>query len=148
MLSTSLKYRTGFLFLLLILIPLFRVLPAQVLPSDLSYPANHLEWFTIRSDHFDIHFQEGNEASALAISAIADGVYTSVTHFYDHHPSCRTGIVLRDCTYHSIGAAYFYDFKIKIYLPSNDIQLRGTNHWLRNVITHELTHIVQLVAAK
>src|SRR5690625_5362777 len=87
MLSTSLKYRTGFLFLLLILIPLFRVLPAQVLPSDLSYPANHLEWFTIRSDHFDIHFQEGNEESALAISAIADGVYTPVTHRSEEHTS-------------------------------------------------------------
>lgn len=148
MLSTSLKYRTGFLFLLLILIPLFRVLPAQVLPSDLSYPANHLEWFTIRSDHFDIHFQEGNEESALAISAIADGVYTPVTHFYDHQPSGRTSIVLRDRADYSNGAAYFYDNKIEIYLPSIDIQLRGTHHWLRNVITHEFTHIVQLDAAK
>src|SRR5690625_4502402 len=142
MLSTSLKYRTGFLFLLLILIPLFRVLPAQVLPSDLSYPANHLEWFTIRSDHFDIHFQKGNEESALAISAIADGVYTPVTHFYDHQPSGRTSIVLRDRADYSNGAAYLYDNKIEIYLPSFDIQLCGNPQYLRYFYKLEFYTIV------
>lgn len=148
MLSTSLKYRIFLKFLLLILIPLCRDLPAQVLPSDLSYPANHLEWFTIRSDHFDIHFQEGNEESALAISAIADGIYTPVTRFYDHQPAGKTSIVLRDRADYSNGAAYFYDNKIEIYLPAIDIRLRGTHNWLHNVITHEFTHIVQLDAAK
>lgn len=120
----------------------------QVLPGDLSYPANHLSWHTIHGEHFDIHFQEGNEQSAQVVSAIADAIYYPVTEFYNHHPKQTTSIVLRDRDDYSNGAAYFYDNKIEIFLPSFDMRLRGTHNWLRNVITHEFTHIVQLDAAK
>src|SRR5512140_1154940 len=45
---------------------------------------------------------------------------------------------------YSNGAAYFYDNKIEIYAPNLDFELRGTHNWLRNVVTHEFTHIVQI----
>ncbi|HLP17157.1 MAG TPA: biopolymer transporter Tol, partial [Bacteroidota bacterium] len=34
--------------------------------------------------------------------------------------------------------------KIMLWAPALDFDLRGTHNWLRNVITHEFTHIVQI----
>ena len=38
----------------------------------------------------------------------------------------------------------FFDNKIEIWAPSLDTPLRGDHNWLRNVITHEFTHIIQV----
>jgi Tol biopolymer transport system component len=119
----------------------------QVSPSDLSYPNNHLDWKTVESDHFLIHFQVGNQESALAISAIAEEIYGPVTSLYDYAPSEKTSIVLRDREDISNGAAYYFDNKIDIWLPSLDTPFRGTHSWYSNVIMHEFTHIIQLGAS-
>ena len=36
------------------------------------------------------------------------------------------------------------DNKVEIWASSLDFDLRGTHNWLRNVVTHEFTHIVQI----
>ncbi|MCC5914378.1 MAG: PD40 domain-containing protein [Balneolaceae bacterium] len=137
-----------YLFLLAVLItaPLQTTL-AQVMPGDLSFPHNHLPWFTIESEHFLVHYQQGNSQSAAITSVIAEEIYEPVTSLYGHQPRKKVSIVLRDREDYSNGAAFFFDDKIEIWLPSLDTPLRGTTHWLRNVITHEFTHIVQLGAS-
>jgi Tol biopolymer transport system component len=119
----------------------------QTNPADYHYPHNHLPWFTIESDHFMVHYQKGNSRTAQVASEIAEEVYEPVTSLYSHHPRKKVSIVLRDREDFSNGAAFFYDDKIEIWIPALDTPLRGTHHWLRNVITHEFTHIVQLGAS-
>lgn len=119
----------------------------QVSPGNFSYPYNHLEWKTVESDHFLVHFQEGNQVSALAISAIAEEIHIPVTSLYDYVPPGKTNIVLRDREDISNGAAYYFDNKIDIWLPSLDTPFRGTHSWFSNVIMHEYTHIIQLGAS-
>lgn len=109
-----------------------------------DYPQNHLEWYTIESQHFLIHFQEGNSRSAQVVSRISEEIYPSITDLYEYEPDEKVSIVLKDREDYSNGAAYFFDNKIDIWLPPLDTPLRGTHNWLRNVITHEFTHIVQL----
>ncbi|TVQ03799.1 MAG: hypothetical protein EA359_08445 [Balneolaceae bacterium] len=120
---------------------------AQVSPFSLDYPQNHLPWFTIESDHFLVHFQQGNSRTAQVVSQIADDIYEPVTKLYGHKPRKKVSIILRDREDFSNGAAFFYDDKIEIWLPALDTPFRGTHPWLRNVITHEFTHIVQLGAS-
>lgn len=120
---------------------------AQLHPSLYDYPHNHLEWYTIKGDHFMVHYQEGNSYSALVSIAIADEIYESITELYSYHPKKKVSIILRDREDFSNGAAYFFDDKIEIWLPSLDTPFRGTHNWLRNVITHEFVHIVQLGAS-
>jgi hypothetical protein len=124
-----------------------QVLNAQQNPSFVQYPNNHLKWYTIESPHFLIHFQEGNSRPAQVISRISEEVYDDITSLYDYRPDSRISIVLIDREDYSNGAAYFFDNKIDIWLPSLDTPLRGTNNWLRDVITHEFTHIVQIQAS-
>lgn len=120
---------------------------AQLSPSLYDYPQNHLPWYTIESEHFLIHFQEGNSRSAKVASRLAEEVYPYITGLYDHQPPGKTSIVLDDRADYSNGAAYFFDNQIRIWVPALDTPLRGTHNWMRDVITHEFTHIVQLEAS-
>ncbi len=119
----------------------------QVSPGEYDYPHNHLPWFTIESDHFLVHYQKGNSRTAQLTSKIAEEIYEPVTSLYGHHPRKKVSILLRDREDFSNGAAFFFDDKIEIWIPALDTPLRGTHHWLHNVITHEFTHIVQLGAS-
>lgn len=120
------------------------VIKAQTNPLFYDYPQNHLQWYSIESDHFIVIFQKGNSRSAQVVSRIAEEVYHPITDFYQLEPDSKISIVLKDREDFSNGAAYFFDNKIDIWLPALDFPLRGTNNWLRNVISHEFTHIIQI----
>ncbi|MEO1021701.1 MAG: hypothetical protein AAFW89_04095, partial [Bacteroidota bacterium] len=123
------------------------MLSAQTNPLFYDYPQNHLKWYTIESDHFLIHYQEGSSRSAQVVSRIAEEIYKPITDLYDLEPDQKVSIVLKDREDYANGAAYFFDNKIDIWLPALDTPLRGTHDWLRNVIAHEFTHIVQIQKA-
>jgi hypothetical protein len=120
---------------------------AQTDPQFYQYPQNHLDWYTLESDHFKIHFQKGSDRSARQIAVVAEDVYPGITSLYQHEPDQKVSIVLQDREDYANGAAYFFDNKIDIWVPALDTPFRGYHHWLRNVISHEFTHIVQLQAA-
>ncbi|MFH5883196.1 hypothetical protein ACG2F4_02710 [Halalkalibaculum sp. DA3122] len=120
---------------------------AQLSPSNYDYPFHHLKWYTLESEHFLVHFQEGNSRSAQVTSRIAEEIYPHITELYGLEPTSRTSIVLNDREDYSNGAAYFFDNQIEIWIPALNSPLRGTHNWLRDVISHEFTHIVQLESA-
>ncbi len=129
----------------LLCLPLFSY--GQLSPSLYSYPQNHIPWYTIESEHFNVHFQKGNNRSAQLTSRIAEQIYPQITNLYNHEPDTKTNIVLNDRQDYSNGAAYFFDNQIEIWVPSLNTSLRGTHDWLWDVITHEFIHIVQLQVA-
>lgn len=149
----QLTYRANSIFCgltaLLLLLLSFNLQPlsAQESPSYYEYPFNHLDWYTIESDHFMIHFQKGNSRSAQVVSRVAEEVYYPLTDLYGHEPDSKVSIVLKDREDYSNGAAYFFDNKIDIWVPALNTPLRGYHKWFRNVIAHEFTHIIQLQAA-
>ncbi|WP_069130330.1 TolB-like translocation protein [Rhodohalobacter halophilus] len=140
-------YRLSFLFLITLLTCGVINVHAQVSPQNFEYPHNHLPWFTIQSNHFLIHFQEGSEEIARVSAAIADDVYEPITELYQFKPENKISIVLRDREDYANGAAFFFDDKIEIWIPPLDTPLRGTHDWLENVIAHEFTHMIQLGAS-
>jgi Tol biopolymer transport system component len=75
---------------------------------------------------------------------VAEDVYGPITSLYEYEPQGKVSIVLKDFEDYSNGAAYFFDNKIDIWAPALDTPLRGESNWLRNVIAHEFTHIVQV----
>lgn len=120
---------------------------AQVSPSAYNFPNHHLPWYTLESDHFKVHFQKGNSRSARVAVRIAEEIYPLITDLYDTEPDSKVDIVLKDREDQANGAAYFFDNQINIGIPALDTPFRGTHYWLRNVITHEFTHIISLKAA-
>ncbi len=104
-----------------------------------------LDWFTIKGKHVQVHFHDGAERTAKVIAKIADEIWDPLCSLYDYEPDV-VHYVVKDIDDYSNGATYFFDNKIEIWTSALDFDLRGTHNWLRNVISHEFTHMVQLQA--
>ncbi|MBS4029619.1 MAG: PD40 domain-containing protein [Ignavibacteriales bacterium] len=113
--------------------------------DDFYHP--ELEWKTIETKHFFVHYHNGTERTANVIAKVAEEIYEPITSLYHHEPDQKVSFVIKDFDDYSNGAAYFYDNKIEIWATSLDYDLRGSHNWLRNVITHEFTHIIQIQTA-
>jgi len=110
---------------------------------------NHpeLEWKTIETEHFSVTYHKGVENSAKRVAKIAEEIYEPITSLYEHEPENPVRFIVQDTDDISNGAAYFYDNKIIIWTLPMDYDMRGTHNWLRDVVTHEFTHIVSMQAA-
>ncbi len=102
-----------------------------------------LDWYTIKGKHVEVHFHEGAERSAKIVCKIADEVWDPICSLYGYEPDV-VHFVIKDIDDYSNGATYFFDNKIEIWTSALDFDLRGTHNWLRNVISHEFTHMVQI----
>ncbi|RMF54332.1 MAG: hypothetical protein D6748_16560 [Calditrichaeota bacterium] len=113
------------------------------------FDANHPElvWQTIETEHFLVHYHQGTERTAQLVAEIAEEVYPSITGLYDYAPKEKVEFVIRDTEDYANGAAYFFDNKVEIWAENLDYILRGTHQWLRDVVTHEFTHIISLQKA-
>jgi Tol biopolymer transport system component len=112
--------------------------------EDKIFNHTELEWQTIETPHFLVHFHRGEERTAREVAKIAESVYGPITEMYDHKPDQKVSFVIRDYDDYSNGGAYFYDNKIEVWASALDIELRGTHPWLRNVVSHEFTHVIQI----
>lgn len=125
-----------------ILIFIFILLPLTVFAQFTEFHPE-LDWYTIKGKHIEVHYHEGAERTAQVIAKIADEVWGPITSLYEYEPE-TVHYVVKDIDDYSNGATYFFDNKIEIWTSALDFDLRGTHNWLRNVISHEFTHLVQI----
>ncbi|MBN1163291.1 MAG: PD40 domain-containing protein [Candidatus Krumholzibacteriota bacterium] len=109
---------------------------------------NHTEiqWKTLETEHFSVHFYAGEEWSARETARIAEEIYGPVTELYGQEMG-RVHIIVKDRSDVAEGMAYFYLNRVDINAADYEFHLRGTADWLRNVVTHEFTHLVSIQAA-
>ncbi len=105
-----------------------------------------LTWLTIKGEKVEVHFHEDAERTAKIVAKIADEIWEPITSLYEYEPE-TVHYVIKDIDDYSNGATYFFDNKIEIWSSALDTDLRGTHNWLRNVISHEFTHLVQIQAS-
>ncbi len=106
-----------------------------------------LDWYTIETEHFLVHFHSGAERTAKVVAKIAEEIYEPITSLYNHKPNQKVSIIIKDYDDYSNGITYFYDNRIEIWASALDFELRGTHNWLRDVVTHEFTHNIQMQVA-
>ncbi|GAB4374180.1 MAG: hypothetical protein Kow0042_18570 [Calditrichia bacterium] len=111
-------------------------------PEEFNHP--ELYWQTIETDHFIVHYHQGTVRTANQVAKIAEEIYPHITGLYQYTPEDKTEFIIRDTDDYANGGAYFYDNKIEIFAQNLDYILRGTHHWLRDVVTHEYTHIISM----
>ncbi|MBI5197176.1 MAG: PD40 domain-containing protein [Nitrospirae bacterium] len=105
-----------------------------------------LKWQTIETDHFAVHFHQGEESSAQRVASSAEEIHAALSRELLWVPSRRTNVILADTTDEIAGYATPF--------PNNTILLNQTpplisipyEDWLRLELTHEYTHILQLDA--
>jgi len=118
-------------------------------------PHPELDWFTMETQHFIINYHSGTERTAHSgtertartVAKIAEDVYGPITSLYQHKPTSKTTFIITDVSDIANGAADYFGNRISIFASPLDFDLRGRHNWLRNVITHEFTHIVQIQTA-
>ncbi|HAJ79094.1 MAG TPA: hypothetical protein DCO75_04920, partial [Fibrobacteres bacterium] len=110
------------------------------------YAFNHpeIKWRSVASEHFIINFYDRTEPAVYAAWKIAEQEYKSLSEIYDFTEHDKINIALADYDDYSNGYASWTNGAIMIWITDSRFDLRGNNTWLRNVITHELTHIVTL----
>ena len=117
-------------------------LPSLTLQSRYNHP--EIEWRTIRTDHFDIHFYPEEEFTARSLAAIADEVFDAVCDQMDYRLTERIHIVVRDQEEMANGFAFYAGDWMTIWATNLHYRLRGRLDWLPVVLTHEFAHIVSL----
>lgn len=107
-----------------------------------------LNWRTIETENkkVKVHFHDEAERTAYVAAQIMDDIWEPITSLYKYEPE-TIHFVIKDIDDYSNGITNFIDNKIEIWASAMDFDLRGTHNWLRNVITHEFTHMVQLQVA-
>ena len=114
--------------------------------SEYNHP--ELDWFTIDTEHFQVHYHNGANRTAQVVAKIAEDIYEPITSLYDWQPDGKIHFIIKDYEDNSNGAAFYYDNKVEIWAPHMTFILRGTHNWLRNVVTHEFSHMISLGAAR
>jgi Tol biopolymer transport system component len=117
-----------------------------------QYPPG-LEWRTITTEHFYVHYHDGAEELARRAAAIAEAAHERVSPFLGWEPRDRTHLVLTDHIDVTNGFATTFPYnRIEIYVsaPGADPSspLDHYDDWLHLVITHEYAHILHLDQAR
>lgn len=110
-----------------------------------SHP--EVDWFTIETKHFTVSYHEGTERTAQITAQIAEEIFDPITSLYNYKPDEKIHFIINDLSDIANGATDYIGNRIEIFSSALDFELRGTHNWLRNVITHEFTHVIQIQSA-
>jgi WD40 repeat protein len=126
---------------------LFFLIFAVAFSQDDEFIHPELDWLTIETEHFLVHYHPGAERTAKVVAKIAEEIYEPITSLYNYKPGRKINFIIKDYDDYSNGATYFYDDRIEIWASALDFELRGSHNWLRDVVTHEFTHMIQMQVA-
>ncbi|MFH1355902.1 MAG: hypothetical protein ABII18_02110 [bacterium] len=139
--SDSLRRLIIKLTILFFIITLFpSVAHAGVFPS-------HLKYYTLKTDHFYIHFPQGIGPIADEIRTISEEAYTNLTARMGWKPWGRTHVVLTDTRDEANGMATVLPYNyILLYIspPDADSSLDSYKDYFRLLFNHEFSHILHI----
>ena len=127
-------------------VALLGVLIGSLVAAPLAAQAPNLDWRTIETQHFYVHFTPPVEGLARRVAADAERAYAQLAQQL-HPPRGKVDVVISDDVDASNGSATPYPTnRIVVYAnpPVSESALRYTNDWGQMVISHELTHIFHL----
>ncbi|MDH4216255.1 MAG: BamA/TamA family outer membrane protein [Gallionella sp.] len=127
---------------------LFPLLLLLFIPVSHAKPDPSFTWTTLTSPHFLIHYHQGEEALAKRVAVLAEDVHNRLVLRMKSQPGSRTHIVLIDALDNANGWATSISYNlITLYItpPLGEPGFGAHPHddWMRMLITHEYTHIVQ-----
>lgn len=106
-----------------------------------------LKWKTLSTEHFNIHFHNGEEEIAQRMAGITEKVYASLSPKLEWKPWLRTEVVLVDNTdaANALAMTLPYNYVLLFVTPPDgNSSLNYYENWLEDLFTHEFTHILQV----
>jgi hypothetical protein len=109
-----------------------------------AYGDPQLDWWTIETAHFRVHYDRPLEPVATRVATLAEKIHERVTQSLGYAPSQTTEIVLTDDVEDANGSATALPFNtIRLYVSAPaDLSVIGDyDDWYTELVTHEYTHI-------
>ncbi len=106
-----------------------------------------LVWRTTTTEHFNIHYYEGEEAVVAKLVPMVEEVYQDLTQRWDCRPWGRTEVVVTDRYDQANGFTEIIPYnliELRVVPPAADSSLADMDDWMRGLFTHEFTHVLHL----
>ncbi|HZG41924.1 MAG TPA: hypothetical protein VEY93_03100, partial [Longimicrobium sp.] len=107
-----------------------------------------LEWRTVRTGHFDVHYPAELEAWARDAASRLDAVHAAVTPLVGSAPAARVTVVIDDPAGEINGSAYSFlrTPYIQLYPTPPDARspLANTRNYTEQLAIHEFAHVAHL----
>ncbi|MFP6642659.1 MAG: hypothetical protein VCF24_03720 [Candidatus Latescibacterota bacterium] len=111
----------------------------------LSAGAVYSQSRTIHTDHYYITFAPGTERTARRVAEVAEEIFPQLAaafQYYDEYAPIHINV--RDDSDFGNGSASNYTNEVNIWASNVDWEIRGEHEWIRNVLTHEIAHVITL----
>ncbi len=122
-------------------------LAALIAPRAARAGDPDLDWWTLETDHFRIHYARGLEPIASRVADLAEVVYVRVGDGLGYAPRSRTELVITDDTDDANGSATslpYNTIRLFVSAPGDLSVLNDYDDWYLDLITHEFTHIAHI----
>ncbi len=106
-----------------------------------------LDWRTLQTSHFNIHFSPAEEGFAARVAKIAERVHQRLSRKFQWQPRGRTEVVLSDESGLPNGMASVVPFDRMLLYPTVPDDIRGledSDDWLEMLFVHEYAHVLHL----
>ncbi len=106
-----------------------------------------LKWRTLSTEHFLIHYHQGEENQARLLAAISEETFEKLHASQHWTPKAKTEVVIADITDSANGSATPYPVNSIVLYLSEPEPLTALDNYtcsLRYIFTHEYTHILNL----
>lgn len=116
-------------------------------PSAVAWEQEGEQWLMFSTEHFEINFLSQHQELAERAATIAETSWDDITVDFKWQPKDRIQIVLTDDFDFSNGWATpvpFNQIRVFISPPDGNSSLEYYDDWFNLLITHELTHIIQM----
>lgn len=124
---------------------------AGVLLATSSFAASmydpELEWRTVHSPRFAVHYPDGAKNLALRMSRVSEEVMDDICALFGFVPEGTIEIVLSDAVDFANGSAQVMPKNIiRLYVaaPTELTGLSSYEDWIRILLIHEISHIVDI----
>jgi hypothetical protein len=119
---------------------------AEVYDSRLTQPSPRAKWYSLETEHFNIHFTQAHKDYAQRLAEIAERQHQKLTQKMRWSPVSKTEIVVNDSVDFSNGASTPYPYN-QFYVYMNEPtegELKDHIDFVETLFTHEYTHILHL----
>ncbi|MDB5049692.1 MAG: hypothetical protein JWO30_2763 [Fibrobacteres bacterium] len=103
----------------------------------------HIEWRTSETAHFRFHYPAQLEPVAGYIAGIAESVAEEKMKRYQMRLPNKVEFIIREDIF-SNGWANSLENTMTVWISDWDFPIRSTHNWLKDVVTHEFSHLVSI----
>ncbi|MEO7425395.1 MAG: hypothetical protein ABI036_09425 [Fibrobacteria bacterium] len=103
----------------------------------------HIQWRTSETEHFRFHYPAELEPVAGYIAGIAESVAEEKMKRYQIRLPNKVEFIIREDIF-SNGWANSLQNTMTVWISDWDFPIRSTHNWLKDVVTHEFSHLVSI----